>query len=133
MDACTSFCATLSTTVGPSVANYVLLAGVAALTWWNARKSKAGVKNANAKVADIQVQLAAVQAVQSLRPSAPAPVPVVLGTVSSQSGNFEPVRMPELHPSTPTPETIPAFPPPPRMPSESAETSRETPYAKRQP
>lgn len=127
MDACTSFCTTLSATVGPSVANYALLAGIAALTWWNARKSKAGVKDVHAKVAEMQVQLATVQG--SLRPS--APTAVVLGTSTSQSGNFEPIRMPELHPSTPTPETIPAFPPPPRMPSESADTSRETPSAKR--
>ena len=126
MDACTSFCATLTTTVGPSVANYVLLAGVALLTWWNARKSKAGVKDAHARVADVQVQLAQIQG--SLRPSAPSPV--VLGTVSSASGNFAPMVMPELHPSTPTPDTVPGFPPPPRMPSES-DTARETPSAKR--
>lgn len=128
MDACTSFCTTLSATVGPSVANYVLLAGIAVLTWWNARKSKAATKELTSKLADTHVQLAEIKG--SLRPSAPAAV--VLGTSSSQSGNFEPVRMPQLDPATPTPEAVPNFPPPPRMPSE-ADTSRETPSAKAKP
>jgi hypothetical protein len=149
LDACTTFCTTLTTTVGPTVANYVCIALVAGLAWWNARKAKATNVVLTAQVAatekkaiDAHLQLARIEG--SLRPAAmvsTSVIPPLIGRPSSASQtNLEPVTMPELHPSTPTPDSA-AFPPPPRMPSESvgttymsedeAETKPATPSAKR--
>ncbi|MBA3841084.1 MAG: hypothetical protein H0X39_00415 [Actinobacteria bacterium] len=139
LDACTTFCTTLTTTVGPTIANYVCIALVAGLAWWNARKSKAANVQLTAKVAEAHVQLAEIKG--SLRPAA-----MVLGTSSSQSGNFEPVVMPELgagvprpRPSMPDPSVSePRFPPPARMPGGTTfvdeselDTKPATPSAKK--
>jgi hypothetical protein len=122
MNACTSFCAAFSDFLGPTLANWILMALAAVFLWLKAHKKIAAAVApleqravaAEAKVADLQTTVAKIEG--SLRPAALPPtgytpvVPPVIGKSSSQSGNFEPVTMPELDASTPKPR--PSMPDP---------------------
>ncbi|HMJ10201.1 MAG TPA: hypothetical protein VK524_02290 [Polyangiaceae bacterium] len=163
-------CQTIETSLGPVLSEIVGIVGVAAFTWWRARKlithevgkatakADAGIAHANeqaskakAEARAVNVQLAEIRG--SLRPSSAAlatPLPPVIGTSSSQSGNFEPITMPELGVGTPRPRpsmpdpsldeaSPPSFPRPARIPAgvfptspaDEGETRPDTPNARR--
>lgn len=116
LDACTSFCTALSATIGPTLTEIVLGGAGLLLVWWRARKHVATVlapvvaraSAAEASAAEAHVQLAELRG--SLRPAAyvvppSSPVPAVLGTSSSQSGNYEPIVMPEIGEGAPRPRS----------------------------
>jgi hypothetical protein len=127
LDACTTFCEAMSTTLGPTLTELLLFALTGALVWWRARvairkvetKAEAGIAAANERVTiakkearEATVAIAEIKG--SLRPSAPS---------SGMSGNFEPVVMPTLQQGTPSP-----LPPPSKLPEEFA---RPTPLPPR--
>jgi hypothetical protein len=108
------FCTTVETALGPMLSELIGIAGIAAFTWWRAKKAiskveakaDAGIAAANerasvakAEARGTKVQLARIEG--SLRPASLAtpllpsvgPTP---GTSSSSSGHFEPVVFPEL-------------------------------------
>lgn len=158
LDACTTFCASVKETLGPTATEILMFGAVAALGWWRARKAiskveakaDAGIADANARAraarADAQsahVQLAEIRG--SLRPSSPLATPLLpssaplIGTSSSQSGNFEPIVMPELgagvpkpRPSMPDPSITgdAPLPRPSAVPSFDRETPAERPSRK---
>lgn len=115
LDACTSFCTTMSATFGPQITEYVFLAAGIGLAWWRARKAinkveakaDAGIAAANerATVAKAEARKAHVQLAEirgSLRPAAYTPP---LGTSTSESGNFERLVMPEIGEGAPRPRS----------------------------
>lgn len=137
MDACTAFCGGLNGLLGSFVGNLVLTGGAMLFVWLKGRqnvtKALAPVikraEVAEQKAADAHISIARIEG--SLRPAAPVStsvIPPLLGTRSSQSGNYEPVVMPELDPSTPRPRpsmpdpnlTDPVFPRPSSVPVETS-------------
>ncbi len=116
LDACTSFCTALSQTIGPTLTELLMAGALAALVWWRGRKHVATVlapvvaraDAAEAKASAAQLQLAELRG--SLRPAAllsplPPSTPPVIGTSSSQSGNYAPITMPELGEGVPRPRS----------------------------
>jgi len=156
LDACTTFCTTLSQTIGPTLTEIIMFGALAALGWWRARKAiskveakaDAGIAAANerassakAEARSAHVQLAEIRG--SLRPAAPIPTPLIPTALgSSESGNFERVVMPELgvgvpkpRPSMPDPSLVDedghtTFPRPSAVPSFERETPAERPSKK---
>lgn len=116
LDACAAFCQALSTTIGPTLTDIVLVGAASALVWWRGRVHTAKV------VAPLVAQAAAAEAkadaahaeVQSLRPPPP---PINIAPSSSSSGNWAPVQWTPLDDSTPKPVPIDApFPKPAPLP-----------------
>lgn len=104
--ACQTFCETLSTTIGPTLTDVVLVGAASALVWWRGRVHTAKV------VAPLVVQAAAAEAkadaahaeLVSLRP--PAPPGQVVPPSSASSGNWAPVSWPVLGDGTPEPVPV---------------------------
>lgn len=96
LDACTTFCAALSETIGPTLTELIMIAAAAAFAWWRSRvairKVEAKSDAAQQEARDAKLQLAEIKG--SLRPSGLAPS-------SGTSGTFAPVVMPEIQPGAP--------------------------------
>ena len=115
LDACASFCVAAQSVLGPTLGETVFYVLGLALVWWRARVHVGKVlapvvaraDAAEKKAADAHMQLAEIKG--SLRPSVGYVAPLI-GTSSSQSGNFEPIVMPELGAGTPRPRPSMADP-----------------------
>jgi hypothetical protein len=121
LDACTTLCETVSTTLGPTLSELLMLGALAALGWWRARvaikkveaKADAGIAAAHERVsvAKEQTRAAIVQIAEikgSLRPSAPTgPFEVVMSNVPSSAPSPLPPPPPaarfDEEPPTPQP------------------------------
>ncbi len=119
------FAESLELLLGPMFSEILGFALLTALAWWRGKKaitaavSKVEAKadaanlsasNAKAEAREAKVQLAEIRG--SLRPAAniPSITPPVIGTSSSQSGNFEKIDMPTMDAATPKPRPSMANP-----------------------
>lgn len=104
LDACASFCEAMKTTLGPTLTEYLFIAALGALAWWQARKKLNGARDearsAKAEARETKLELAELRG--SLRPSASVPS-------SASSAHWAPVSItgtPAPRASTPDPTLL---------------------------
>lgn len=154
LDACASMCAGLKEAVGPEATEWISIAAVAGLAWWQTRKvgkaAQAGIAAANeqaskakAEARDAKLSLARIEgslrpaaSVSSIAPTLPplqrpgaTPLPEVgaLEGLTSASGTYQPIRWDgtTLPKPAPTPSDATTFADP------DVETRPATPTAKK--